>query len=33
MVNNYFNEKGKSLQTMLEELIAIYYYDYIENNA
>lgn len=33
MVNNYFDEKGKSLQTLLEELITIYYYDEVENNA
>ncbi len=33
MVINYFNESGKSLQEMLDDLILVYYYDTIENNA
>lgn len=33
MVINYFNESGKSLQELLDDLILIYYYDTVENNA
>lgn len=33
MVINYFNESGKSLQEILDDLILVYYYDTIENNA
>ena len=33
MVINYFNESGKSLQELLDDLKLIYYYDTVENNA
>ena len=33
MVINYFNESGKSLQELLDDLVLIYYYDTVENNA
>lgn len=33
MVINYFNESGKSLQEILDDLILVYYYDSIEKNA
>lgn len=33
MVINYFNESGKSLQELLDDLILVYYYDMVENNA
>jgi len=33
MVINYFNESGKSLQEILDDLILVYYYDTIQNNT
>lgn len=31
MITNYYDETGKSLQEILEELIAIYYADLLQN--
>lgn len=33
MVINYFNESGKSLQELLDDLVLIYYYDIVENKG
>ena len=33
MIKNYFNESGKSLQELLDDLVLIYYYDIVENKG
>lgn len=32
-IKTFYNENGKELQELLDELILIYYYDMVENNA
>lgn len=33
MIKNYFDESGKSLQELLDDLVLIYYYDIVENKG
>lgn len=32
-VINYFDEKGKSLQSLLEDLVLVYYYDFVQKQG